>query len=152
MTTYHANAARLQEAMRQRREELGRSQREVAERGGLSRIAIVRYEKGEISEDIRPSTLREIDQGLDWPEDEASRILGLPVEPQQDPEIDHSAGSAVDLQTLTKYVHAVATMQQTMREEIAQIPPDVSEAMQEVTIVQTNLLLDLTEALSTRQA
>ena len=150
MTMYHARAHELQRAMRQRRGDLNISQREVAERGGLSRIAVIRYEKGEISEDIRPSTLREIDKGLDWPEGHAAEILGVP-ETQQDP-APIPASDALDLRALAKYVEAVSAMQETMRAEIDQIPEDVRAALDEVTNAQTNVLLDLTHMLIVRQS
>jgi len=151
MTEYHANAEALRKAMRQRRVgELKRSQREAAEKGDLSRIAIVRYESGQISEDIRPSTLAKIDKALDWPEGWSDKILNQTV-PQQDPEPEPEH-PGVDLQMLAKFCHAVTTMQHAMADEIQNIPEDVRSAMQDVTIAQTDLLLDLTDKLTAGQS
>ncbi len=69
----HARAA-LGDAVQIRRRELRLTRQQVYGRGGPSAPTLVQIEQGNAAK-MRPSTLRKLDCGLDWPLGTASRVL-----------------------------------------------------------------------------
>jgi len=69
-----AGVRALAQAVKKRREEIGRNQVQVGEHGGPTNSTMTSIEKGS-NLHITWHTLRALDQGLDWPDGNAVRIV-----------------------------------------------------------------------------
>lgn len=159
MTTYHANASKLQQAMKKRRDELKLTQVALAEQGGMARITVNRWEHGEIPVDVKASTLDKVDAAYHWPRNHAASILGVysEVEAAQEisddvPEPQPSADSGIPLNQLASYVRAVSRVQQTLQEDLAGLSPQQQAALNEMAQEQIDIVLALTDRISRDQS
>lgn len=102
---------RLSAAVRKRREELHRTQREVAERGDVSEATVNRIENGKASK-ISTATCAGLDTGLDWQRRSGDQpgstevvILGgsaLPADHPRPAVSDHGIAAGPDLRRPTE--------------------------------------------------
>lgn len=149
-TDSHTNARRLAQAVRARREELGLSLLDVVKKGGPTKPTIIRYERGDIPHEVPPGTMAKFDHALDWEPGTAERILSgtdpqetgtvvvpLPVEPAPDA-VDLLE---VDSEKFRALVKSVTDLRGKLL-ELPTVPPEIREAAEKVTAIQTDLLLD----------
>lgn len=152
MTVYHPNASKLQEAIKFRRAELDLTQRDIPPLGGPSRIVVARIEMGETPEAITDNTLIKLDRALKgtdgkWPVGTSRSILEG-VEPGGAGIERDSPG--IDLNRLRQFVSAVNRMQKMAAQEIKNLPPELLDAMNEVTEKQLDLITDLNDRNTSR--
>lgn len=155
--TPHPRAQELSKAMKRRRQELGLTQQRAADlsytgkgtpmsSGGWGRIETVGAAKN-----VMTRTLEKIDAALAgddgmWPAGTALRILNggavqaVPTVP------------TVGLEDLLGLVRATARLSKSLSAELSKLPPETVEALTEVNDLTTDILLELTDPLSTSES
>jgi len=135
----HPYADHVARHVRARRDELGLTQKEVAERGEASEPTIINIEAGRLSEKTQTGTLRKLDKGLKWPEGTVER-LAQGFEPPSTPKPG---------QGLPSEVKAMLTQIELLRRltRPVELPPDVHEALTELTDQAADMQLRLIEGM-----
>lgn len=140
--TYHRFARLMAEEVSHRRNELGLTQAEVEERGGPSRPTQREIEKGRTSEKVQINTLAGYDKALEWPAGTMEQLASGIAQPRT-----VEASTWADLKPeVRKLLRAVTDMRRSAK-NIPDLPLEFTEALTELTELQTDIQERLLEDL-----